>query len=87
MIDAIQVLENPDLYRRRKKLDAGEREQRDAEIVARLGQAPGKLDHATLIAYEVGMYHGDEDENYCVGDDEEETEAINRVKNNYLTET
>jgi hypothetical protein len=60
-------------------LDAAEREQRDAEIVARLGQAPGKLDHATLIAYEVGIYHGDEDENYCIGDDEMEAEQVIQV--------
>jgi len=53
------------LYRRRKRLDEAERKQRDAEIFERLKRAPGKLDHATIVAYEVGLYHGDEDENYC----------------------
>jgi len=57
-----KVLENPDVYRRRRRLDAAEREKRDAEVFARLSRCPGKLDHATAVAYEVGLYHGSEDE-------------------------
>ena len=48
-----KVLENPDVYRRRRRLDAEEREKRDAEVFARLSRCPGKLDHATAVAYEV----------------------------------
>jgi len=57
-----KVLENPDVYRRRRRLDAAEREKRDAEVFARLSRCPGKLDHATAVAYEVGHYRGSEDE-------------------------
>jgi len=59
-----QVLENPDVYRRRRRLDAAEREKRDAEVFARLSRCPGKLDHATAVAYEVGCYRGNEDDEY-----------------------
>ena len=62
------------MYRRRKRLDESERKRRDAEIVDRLSKAPGKLDHATLVAYEVGHYHGDEDEDYCI--DEEDMDVV-----------
>ena len=63
-----KVLENPNLYRRRvKKKD---KEKRDSEIFAALGKAPGKLDHATIVAYEVGCFHGDEDEDYEKSDPE-----------------
>ena len=51
-----KVLENPDVYRRRRHLDAAERDKRDAEVFARLSRCPGKLDHATAVAYEVGHY-------------------------------
>jgi len=50
---AYEVLENPDVYRRRRHLDNAEREKRDAEVFARLSRCPGKLDHATAVAYEV----------------------------------
>ena len=56
-----KVLENPDVYRRPRRLDDSEREKRDAEVFARLSRCPGKLDHATAVAYEVGDYQGGED--------------------------
>jgi hypothetical protein len=31
-------------------------------IIENMGKAPGKLDHATVVAYEVGNYHGEGDE-------------------------
>lgn len=65
-----KVLENPRLYGR--KLKAKDRECRDREIVAKLSKSPGKLDHATVIGYEVGCYHGNEDEEYCVEEEDEE---------------
>ncbi len=64
-----KVLENPDLYG--KKLRAKDRKRRDSEIVSKMSRAPGKLDHATIIAYEVGNYHGNDDENYEVDSEEE----------------
>src|SRR6218665_1210968 len=70
-----KVLENPKLYGR--KLKPKDRECRDKEIVAKLSKSPGKLDHATIIGYEVGCYHGNEDEDYCVVDEEEEEEVVN----------
>lgn len=68
-----KVLENPDLYG--KRLKAKDRKRRDSEIVAKMSKAPGKLDHASIVAYEVGHYHGNDDENYEV-DSEEETEPV-----------
>ena len=61
-----KVLENPDVYRRKRRLDAAEREKCDAEVFARLSRCPGKLDHATAVAYEVGRYRGNLDDDYCV---------------------
>lgn len=79
-----KVLENPELYRRRKRLDESERKRRDAEIFDRLSRAPGKLDHATIVAYEVGHYHGDEDEDYCHDDEEDDVHCV-RCRSVFLT--
>ena len=68
------VLEDPALYGR--KLRAKERKRRDAEIVWRLQQAAGKLDHASLVAFEVGRYRGDADESYERSDDAAENDVI-----------
>lgn len=68
-----KVLENPKLYGRRMKTK--DRERRDTEIVAKLSRSPGKLDHATIIGYEVGCYHGDEDEDYSTEDDDDVIEV------------
>jgi hypothetical protein len=65
-----KVLENPDLYG--KKLRAKDRKRRDSEIVAKMSRAPGKLDHASIVGYEVGNYHGNDDENYEESEEEEE---------------
>ena len=75
-----KVLENPDLYG--KKLRSKDRKRRDSEIIAKLSKSPGKLDHATIIGYEVGVYHGDDDEDYEIAEelsDEEMEEAENTV--------
>jgi hypothetical protein len=79
-----KVLENPELYRRRRRLEPAERERRDAEIVAQLAKCPGKLDHATVVAYEVGDYHGDEDEDYCIDDDVSEGSCVSAEPENCL---
>ena len=63
-----KVLENPNLYG--KKLRSKERKKRDSEIVQKMGAAPGKLDHASIVSYEVGVYHGNDDEDYEATEEE-----------------
>ena len=65
-----KVLEDPNLYG--KKLRSKERKRRDSQIVEKMSKAPGKLDHASMVAYEVGHYHGNDDENYEIEEEEEE---------------
>ncbi|KAK2160064.1 hypothetical protein LSH36_141g08016 [Paralvinella palmiformis] len=76
-----KVLENPDLYG--KKLRSKDRKRRDSEIIAKLSKSPGKLDHATIISYEVGIYHGDDDEDYEVVEEvsDEEMEEVENTEN------
>lgn len=54
-----KVLENPELYKR-KKLTEQDKKQRDSEIVSKMSEAPGKLDHASIVAYEVCLWRADE---------------------------
>ncbi|XP_060077229.1 PP2C-like domain-containing protein CG9801 [Ylistrum balloti] len=56
-----KILENPALYVRRK-MTLKDKERRDSEIVDKMGKAPGKLDHASVVAYEVGIMKPDEEE-------------------------
>ncbi len=72
-----KVLENPDLYG--KKLRSKDRKRRDSEIVSKMSRAPGKLDHATIVAYEVGTYRGDEDEDYEVDSEDDLDPAPGRA--------
>ncbi|XP_074653533.1 PP2C-like domain-containing protein CG9801 isoform X2 [Tubulanus polymorphus] len=65
-----KVLEDPNLYG--KKLKSKERKRRDSLITDKMHQAAGKLDHASIVAYEVGHYHGNQDENYELEEDEED---------------
>lgn len=37
-----------------------------------MGKAPGKLDHATVVAFEVGCYRGNQDEDYAKSDVEDD---------------
>ncbi|WAR04424.1 Y9801-like protein [Mya arenaria] len=55
-----KVLENPDLYRR-KKLSLKDKQTRDSQIVSKMSEAPGKLDHASIVSYEVGEWKQDFD--------------------------
>ena len=64
-----KILENPELYG--KKLRSKERKRRDSEIVSKMSKAPGKLDHACIVGYEVGNYHGNDDEDYEAEDEDE----------------
>lgn len=77
-----KVLENPRLYGR--KLKHKDREFRDREIVIKLSKSPGKLDHATIIGYEVGCYHGNEDEDYCIDEEEEDAAIVTAVYSIFL---
>ena len=56
-----KVLENPDLYKKRK-MSQKDKIRRDSEIVSKMSAAPGKLDHASIVAYEVGLFRQDEDD-------------------------
>jgi hypothetical protein len=47
-----KVLEDPKLYVK-KKLSSAEKKNRDATIVDKMSKAPGKLDHASIVAVEV----------------------------------
>ncbi|XP_013395378.1 PP2C-like domain-containing protein CG9801 [Lingula anatina] len=61
-----KVLEDPTLFIKRK-MKAKDKKKRDAEIVAKMARAPGKLDHASIVAYEVGVYRGEDEENTDYG--------------------
>jgi len=55
-----KVLENPALYKRRK-MTLDQRQKRDSEIVEKMSKAAGKLDHASIVAYEIGGIQSDID--------------------------
>ncbi|CAC5405020.1 PP2C-like domain-containing protein CG9801 [Mytilus coruscus] len=57
-----KVLENPSLYKRRK-MTQDQRQKRDSEIKKKMSKAPGKLDHASIVAYELGRTNHDNLEN------------------------
>ena len=56
-----KILENPALYVRRK-LTKSEKERRDSDIIDQMSKAPGKLDHASVVAFDVGIMKPDEEE-------------------------
>ncbi|KAK3105804.1 hypothetical protein FSP39_006089 [Pinctada imbricata] len=56
-----KILENPDLYVRRK-LTKSEKERRDSDIIDKMSKAPGKLDHASIVAFDVCIMKPDEEE-------------------------
>lgn len=56
-----KILENPSLYVRRR-MTSKEKQRRDSEIVEKMSKAAGKLDHASIVAYEVGVMRTDEEE-------------------------
>lgn len=47
-----KIIENPSLYAK-KKMTKKDKQVRDSAIVEKMSKAPGKLDHATVIAIEV----------------------------------
>ncbi|XP_076456076.1 uncharacterized protein LOC143290476 isoform X2 [Babylonia areolata] len=56
-----KILENPALYAKRKMTSA-DRKRRDTEIVEKMSKAPGKLDHASIVAVEVCGFMGSKEE-------------------------
>ncbi|XP_035828462.1 PP2C-like domain-containing protein CG9801, partial [Aplysia californica] len=50
-----KIIENPALYARRK-MTKKDRQARDSEIVEKMSKAAGKLDHASIVALEVGAF-------------------------------
>ena len=56
-----KILENPALYAKRK-MTSTERQRRDSEIVEKMSKAPGKLDHASIVAVEVCGFMAAEEE-------------------------
>lgn len=50
-----KIAENPAIYAKHKTTKQ-ERRRRDSEIVEKMSKAPGKLDHASVIAVEVGAF-------------------------------
>ena len=56
-----KILENPALYAKRKMTSA-DRKRRDTEIVEKMSKAPGKLDHASMVAVEICGFIGKEEE-------------------------
>ncbi|XP_041371785.1 uncharacterized protein LOC121385250 isoform X2 [Gigantopelta aegis] len=81
-----KILENPALYTRRK-LTSTERQRRDSEIVEKMSKAPGKLDHASIVAVEVGAFLPKEENEEVVSTmmDNRSTSNANTISLNTLT--
>ena len=50
-----RVLEDPDLYNADEDFDAADQRRRRRKVGAKLADMPGKLDHASVVAYKVGF--------------------------------
>lgn len=57
-----KILENPQVWKKLKNEEA--KKKRDDAVREKLRAEPGKLDHATIVAYEIGVFQGNENENY-----------------------
>ncbi|XP_069694651.1 PP2C-like domain-containing protein CG9801 isoform X3 [Periplaneta americana] len=64
------ILEDPDLYyttvegsTELTELSRAEQRSRRRKVCEKIAMVPGKLDHATVVAYQVGVYKTDEDPN------------------------
>ncbi|KAK3734803.1 hypothetical protein RRG08_063649 [Elysia crispata] len=53
--DKRKIIENPAIYTR-SRMTKKERQTRDSAIVEKMSKAPGKLDHASIVAVEVGVF-------------------------------
>ncbi|KAL8604273.1 hypothetical protein ACOMHN_023643 [Nucella lapillus] len=70
-----KILENPALYAKRKMTNT-DRKRRDTEIVEKMSKAPGKLDHASIVAVEVcGFVVKEEEEEGVVVEGETDNSA------------
>lgn len=57
-----KILENPQVWKKLRNEEA--KKKRDDGVREKLRAEPGKLDHATIVAYEIGIFQGNENENY-----------------------
>lgn len=77
-----KVLEDPGLFGR--KMRAKERQLLDKQIVAAMARAAGKLDHATVVAYEVGDHSGrvrsDSEDDYSLCSDDDFSDVVNEPR-------
>ncbi|VDN54124.1 unnamed protein product [Dracunculus medinensis] len=51
-----RTLEDPELYRSEKHLSRSEQRNRRKMVRYKLSEMPGKLDHATVVAFKVGLW-------------------------------
>ncbi|GFO20382.1 Pp2c-like domain-containing protein cg9801 [Plakobranchus ocellatus] len=56
--DKRKIIENPAIYAR-TRMTKKEKQTRDSAIVEKMSKAPGKLDHASIVAVEVGVFTDD----------------------------
>ncbi|VDM39962.1 unnamed protein product [Toxocara canis] len=54
------TLEDPELYRNDKHLSKSEQKNRRKMVRAKLSEMPGKLDHASVVAFKVGIWPDNE---------------------------
>ena len=76
-----KILENPALYAKRK-MTSTERQRRDSEIVEKMSKAPGKLDHASIVAVEVCGFMAAEEAKQSL-----ETDNLRQVTDNSAPNT
>jgi len=81
------ILEDPDLYYTTEEgstelteLSRAEQRSRRRKVCEKLAMVPGKLDHATVVAYQVGVYRSDEGtrgiSSADVGSDDEDADEM-----------
>ncbi|GMS84752.1 hypothetical protein PENTCL1PPCAC_6927, partial [Pristionchus entomophagus] len=74
-----RVLENPDLYKKEKLTKSEERARRKM-VRERIAELPGKLDHASVVAYRVGSTNGNNISKYRYDPTNEESLPIKTVE-------
>ncbi|KAM3718442.1 PP2C-like domain-containing protein [Dirofilaria immitis] len=56
-----RTLEDPELYQIEKRLTKSEQRNHRKMVRCKLSEMPGKLDHATVVAFKVGIWPNDDD--------------------------
>ncbi|CAG9539266.1 unnamed protein product [Cercopithifilaria johnstoni] len=57
-----RTLEDPELYQIEKHLSKSEQRNHRKMVRCKLSEMPGKLDHATVVAFKVGIWPNDDDD-------------------------